>query len=159
MSISDLIVVMKDGTIHQVGKPQAVYDDPADLFVAKFLGTPPINVFDGRVEGGSLYIGDARILEVPGVADCPVTVAIRPEGFELSDSGALSCKLGRVEVMGRDVSVVCSHNACEKPDIRAIISSDNTVDTDSPVVRFDVKPQKVFLFDKDNGQRLRFEIR
>ena len=52
MSISDLIVVMKAGVIQQIGKPQEVYDDPANLFVAKFLGTPPINVFEGRIAGG-----------------------------------------------------------------------------------------------------------
>ena len=58
MSISDMIVVMKLGVVQQIGKPQEVYDDPANLFVANFLGTPPINVFSGRVEGGKLFIGD-----------------------------------------------------------------------------------------------------
>ncbi|MCD7841194.1 MAG: ABC transporter ATP-binding protein, partial [Lachnospiraceae bacterium] len=57
MSISDLIVVMKEGVVQQIGKPQEVYDSPANLFVAKFLGTPPINVFEGQVRGGKLYIG------------------------------------------------------------------------------------------------------
>ena len=57
MSISDRIVVMKDGVAHQIGKPQDVYDDPRNLFVAKFLGTPPINVFDGQVRDERLYIG------------------------------------------------------------------------------------------------------
>ena len=58
MSISDMIVVMKDGVLQQIGKPQDVYDDPINLFVAKFLGTPPINVFDGEVRGGKLYVGN-----------------------------------------------------------------------------------------------------
>ena len=158
MSISDLIVVMKDGVIHQIGKPQEVYDDPVDLFVAKFLGTPPINVFDGRVEAGYLYIGEEKILAVPNVADQQVTAAIRPEGFVLSDTGALTCQLSRVEVMGRDVSVVCSHTESENPDIRAIISSDNRVDTSSQTVRFDVKPHKLYLFNKDTQARIPFEI-
>lgn len=92
MSISDLIVVMKDGVVQQIGKPQAVYDSPANLFVAKFLGTPPINVFDGEVKGGQLYIGGEAVLTVPGVADQSVTAAIRPEGFILSETGALSCR-------------------------------------------------------------------
>ena len=50
MSISDIIVVMKDGVVQQIGKPQDVYDDPVNLFVAKFLGTPPINVFKGKIK-------------------------------------------------------------------------------------------------------------
>ena len=159
MSISDLIVVMKDGVIHQVGKPQEVYDNPVDLFVAKFLGTPPINVFQGRVEGECLYIANEKILQTPGIADQPVVAAIRPEGFELSDNGALTCDLSRVEVMGRDVSVVCSHADCENEDIRAIISAENRVDTSSPVARFNVKPHKVFIFNVETQQRLFFGIR
>ena len=154
MSISDLIVVMKDGVIHQVGKPQDVYDDPVDLFVAKFLGTPPINVFKGRVEDGKLYIGSECIMPAADVADQVVSVAIRPEGFSLSDNGVLTCNLSRVEVMGRDVSVVCSHTDSENADIRAIISTEIPVNTTSNIVRFDVKPQKVFVFTEDTQERL-----
>jgi len=157
MSISDLIVVMKDGVIHQVGKPQDVYDDPVDLFVAKFLGTPPINVFHGRVKGEVLYIGDEKILSVAGIADQNVIIAIRPEGFVLADEGALTCQLNRVEVMGRDVSVVCSHSDCENADIRAIISAENPVNTTSETVCFDLKPQKVFIFNEQTQQRLFFK--
>ena len=158
MSISDLIVVMKDGVIHQVGKPQDVYDDPVDLFVAKFLGTPPIHVFAGRVEGGFLYIGHEKIMQTPAIADRSVSVAIRPEGFVLSDSGVLTCELNRVEVMGRDVSVVCTHCACENAAIRAIISSDIPVDTTSATVRFNIKPQKIFLFDAQTQERLFWDV-
>ena len=157
MSISDLIVVMKDGIIHQVGKPQEVYDCPNNLFVAKFLGTPPINVFHGKVMDETLYIDNVRVLQVPGVIDQKVFAAIRPEGFELSDTGALSCKLNRVEVMGRDVIVVCSHTECENTDIRAIISAGNRVDTSSGTVRFAIKPHKLFLFTKDTQERLLFK--
>ena len=157
MSISDLIVVMKDGVIHQVGKPQDVYDDPADLFVAKFLGTPPINVFRGRIEKEQLYIGDEKIMQIPGVADRDVFAAIRPEGFELNETGALTCDLHRVEVMGRDVSVVCGHAECENAAIRAIISADNRVDTSSNKVRFDIKANKLHIFDGQTQQRIAFK--
>ena len=157
MSISDLIVVMKDGLIHQVGKPQEVYDNPADLFVAKFLGTPPANVFRGRVENSQLFIGDEKIMQTPGVDDRQVFVAIRPEGFVLNDSGVLSCNLQRVEVMGRDVSVLCEHNDCENAAIRAIISTENRVDTTAEKVRFDVKPGKVRIFDAETQQRIVFD--
>jgi len=64
MSISDLIVVMNAGVVQQIGKPQEVYDDPANLFVAKFLGTPPINVFEGQIRDGQLYLGEYAVLEL-----------------------------------------------------------------------------------------------
>ena len=156
MSISDLIVVMKDGVVQQIGKPQAVYDSPVNLFVAKFLGTPPINVFDGEVKYGHLYIGEEAVLAVPGVANQSVTAAIRPEGFTLSETGALSCDLSRVEVMGRDISVVSTHPKSQNVTIRSIISAENAVNTASQKVRFDLKPNKVFLFQKESGARIDF---
>ena len=106
MSISDMIVVMKDGVVQQIGKPQDVYDSPANLFVAKFLGTPPINLFTGQIRNNTLYIGNDAVLQVKDMPDQDVRVGIRPEGFILSESGVLTCALNGVEVMGRDISVV-----------------------------------------------------
>ena len=159
MSISDMIVVMKLGVVQQIGAPQEVYDDPANLFVAKFLGTPPINVFEGCVRGGKLMLGQDTVLDVPGVADQEVFVGIRPEGFELDPNGAMQCQLNNVEVMGRDSSVVSSHPASLNPVVRSIIDSDNKVDLASQTVRFSLKSHKVFLFNKETEERIRFEVR
>ena len=156
MSISDLIVVMKDGVVQQIGKPQEVYDKPVNLFVAKFLGTPPINVFDGTVKDGGLYIGSERVLDVGGVKDGEVYIGIRPEGFVLSDNGALSCALKAVEVMGRDISVVSSSEYSHSDTVRSIIDSENTPSVGTSTVRFDLKPSKVFIFDKATEARIVF---
>ena len=158
MSISDLIVVMKLGVIQQIGKPQEVYDDPVNLFVAKFLGTPPINVYKGEVKSGELRIGEDILFKVKNVPDQPVTIGIRPEGFILNEKGVLGCKLSGVEVMGRDISVVATHEACENTAIRAIISAENKVDLASGSVRFDLKPGKVFLFNRETEDRISFEV-
>ena len=159
MSISDMIVVMKLGVVQQIGQPQEVYDDPANLFVAKFLGTPPINVLDGTVRGGKLYIGSDAVLDVSGVADQDVTVGIRPEGFELNDNGALCCQISNVEVMGRDVSIVSTNPASQNPQIRSIIDADNRVDLSKSTVRYNLKPHKVFLFHKETEERIRYEVK
>lgn len=157
MSISDLIVVMKLGIVQQIGQPQEVYDDPTNLFVAKFLGTPPINVFEGKVEGEKLYLGDAAVLDVKGVSNQDVLVGIRPEGFNLDDNGPLTCKLNSVEVMGRDVSVVSTHESAIVPVIRSIINADNKIAA-GETVSYSLKPHKVFLFSKETEKRIRFEL-
>ena len=154
MSISDMIVVMKDGVVQQIGKPQDVYDSPVNLFVAKFLGTPPINVFEGQIRGGSLYIGENAVLLTPGISDQPVSVGIRPEGFIPDEKGALCCQLGGMEVMGRDISVVSTHASSVNPVIRSIISSDTQIRLDAKTVRFSIKPNKIFLFRHDTGERI-----
>ena len=159
MSISDMIVVMKLGVVQQIGKPQEVYDDPINLFVAKFLGTPPINVLEGKVAGGKVYIGEDAVLEVSGVEDQDVYIGIRPEGFELDDNGPLHCQLSNVEVMGRDVSVVATNAASANPCVRAIIDADNKIDLSQKTVRYSVKPHKFFLFNKETEERIRYEVK
>ena len=159
MSISDLIVVMKLGVVQQIGKPQEVYDNPVNLFVAKFLGTPPINVFNGSVKGGKIYIGEDAVMEAKDVPDQEVIIGIRPEGFNLDENGPLQCKLENVEVMGRDVSVVSTNAASVNPVIRSIINADNKVNTESETVRYSIKPHKMFVFNKETEERIYFEVK
>ncbi len=154
MSISDMIVVMKEGVIQQIGRPQEVYDNPANLFVARFLGTPPINVFDGQVKENKLYIGGDAVLDVKGVRNGRVYAGIRPEGFILRVDGPLCCGLDRVEVMGRDISVVSCNSASLNGAVRSIINTDSNVDTEAQNVRFALKPSKVLLFDRETEARL-----
>ncbi len=153
MSISDMIVVMKKGVVQQIGKPQDVYDSPVNLFVAKFLGTPPINVFNGNVKNGKVYIGN-DVVSTLNIEDQEVSIGIRPEGFILADDGALHCELSNVEVMGRDVSIVSRNANSVNPIIRSIVDSDNKIDTSKNEVRFNIKPNKIFIFNKETGERI-----
>jgi len=154
MSISDLIIVMKAGELHQIGKPQDVYDHPVNKFVAEFLGTPQINMFGGTVRAGRLYIGDEAVLEAPDTRDGAVWAGIRPEGFIPDEAGPFTCRMDRVEVMGRDVSVVASHPAMTGTCIRAIVSSDSRPEEGRDRIRFRLKPHKVHLFDRESEERV-----
>lgn len=154
MSISDSIVVMSAGAVQQIGRPQEVYDNPVNLFVAKFLGTPAINVFRGSIRKGMLYLGDAAVMDVTGIPDQEVWTGIRPEGFVLSEDGPVKCRLVQVEVTGRDTSVVAEHPALAGKTVRAIISAENVVDTDSPTVSFSLKRNKVHLFSMETEERI-----
>ena len=145
-----------------------VYDDPKNLFVAKFLGTPPINVFTGKVENEKIWIGSDCILDAKGAEDQEVYVAIRPEGFVLPEEececkkeeeleenrGILHCALQAVEVMGRDCSVVMTHPLSEGAVLRGIIPSDAKVDTKQKQIGFELKKSKVFIFRKDTEERI-----
>ena len=156
MSISDLIVVMEAGKVNQIGKPQDVYDDPVNLFVAKFLGTPAINVFDAEVRDGVLWIAGDDVMDGVDVPDQKVWAGIRPEAFVPDDSGKMECKLVNVEVMGRDTSVVSTHEGMQGVSIRAIISAENKVDQTKEIVNFRLRPAKVYLFDKTSSKRIYF---
>ncbi|MBO4856602.1 MAG: ABC transporter ATP-binding protein [Bacilli bacterium] len=156
MSISDEIVVMKLGEMQQMGKPQDVYNSPANLFVAQFLGTPPVNVFKGHVSGKKVLIGKEQVLEISeDLGEKDVYVAIRPEGFILAKPGeknTLGGECEMVQVMGRDISAIVKNENCIKPSYRVIISSDDKVAPGT--VAFKLKPHKVFLFDGETEDRI-----
>ncbi|MBO4818510.1 MAG: ABC transporter ATP-binding protein [Firmicutes bacterium] len=158
MSISDYIVVMKAGVFQQMGKPQDVYDDPDKLFVAKFLGVPPVNVFKGRVQGGKLILGDDAVLNVSGLDDRDVYVGIRPEGYLVEEDGLLHCGLNAVEVQGRDTSIIATHPAADEKSFRAIVIAEYAPDPKADHVNLNIKPNKVYLFDTDTEERLRCEL-
>ena len=162
MSISDMIVVMKLGVVQQTGRPQEVYDDPTNLFVAKFLGTPPINTFAGYVKGEKLYLGEENgelVLDVPGVEDQAVVVGIRPEGFVVDANGPMTCTLTGVDVMGRDVSLVTTHPSSLNPVVRSIVDADDAKNATEGDVHYSLKPHKVFLFNRETENRVYFEVK
>ncbi len=154
MSISDKIVLMEEGRIRQVGAPQDVYDDPHNLFVAKFLGTPQINVFRGEIRDGGLFIGKDRVLETKVEGDRRVYVAVRPEGFEPCEDGKLKCDFSKLEVMGRDSSILSYNKYFEGTVIRTIISSETEVKTKGGEIAFNLRPGKTFVFDADTKDRI-----
>ena len=152
MSISDMIVVMSNGRIQQINAPQNVYDNPINLFVAKFLGTPPINVFEGKIKDGKVYIGSEAIMDaLPETKNQKVFVGIRPEGFVPSKDGVLTLDYINTEVMGRDMSVIGSNKACLTPSVRSIIPSDCEVSVEKGKVKFNLKKSKVFVFKHEEA--------
>jgi multiple sugar transport system ATP-binding protein len=91
MTMADKIVVMNGGRVEQVGAPLALYDRPANLFVARFIGSPSINLLKGRVEGGAFVSEAGRSFAAPqaaGLADgTAVVYGVRPENFVLAPDG------------------------------------------------------------------------
>lgn len=158
MSISDEIVVMKLGVMQQIDPPQTVYNDPANLFVAQFLGTPPINVFKGHADGKKVYIGEDIVYESPSdLGHRDIYVAIRPEGFILADKKegvGLSADLEMVQVMGRDVSIVAKNAACTKETFRLIVAAEDAENPGKDLF-LKIKPSKIFLFDGETEERIR----
>ena len=96
------------------------------------------------------------MLRVAGVPDEDVYVGIRPEGFVPDERGPLTCALSRVEVMGRDNSIIAENDACVSGQVRAIISSVRKIDKNAETVRFALLPEKVHLFSKETEERIRF---
>lgn len=151
MSISDEIVVMNYGLKQQMDHPQTVYDEPVNQFVAKFLGNPPINNLEGRVEKGQLMLGDLVLEKVPDLEDQSVVIGLRPEFFKISTNGKIEAEVDIVEHIGRDTMVICRTTATDAK-FRAIISSEKRLEV-GQIVKFNYA--KIFIFNHTTGERMK----
>lgn len=157
MSISDEIVVMKLGVMQQMDTPQNVYNNPKNLFVAMFLGTPPINVFKGYIKDKVVYIGDDAVAKTEkDIKDQDLFVAIRPEGFIADNTDScefkLACDVDQIQILGRDISIVAKNEHCTKPTLKAIVSNENT--TFSGKIKLGIKQSKIYIFDAETEDRI-----
>jgi multiple sugar transport system ATP-binding protein len=160
MTMADKIVVLDQGRVQQVGTPMELYNAPANLFVAGFIGAPKMNLLRVRVDaangaGTTISAPFLRDVEVrtgvpPALVGQEVTLGIRPHNFELSDSGPISGTIRLVERLG-DTSII--EVATESgQSVFAAIDGDIDVELNQAVsLGFD--PAKAHLFDPD-GTRL-----
>lgn len=152
MSISDEIVVMNLGLKQQMDRPQAVYEEPINMFVAKFLGNPPINIFEANLEGGKLVMKDGEVVEEGFTQeDQEVYVGLRPEYLRVSDKGKITAKVDLVEHIGRDTMILCEIEGYDYL-IRAIVPNDRAFEV-GEIVKFDCT--KLFVFNAETGERYR----
>lgn len=150
MSISDEIVVMNEGEEQQMDHPQSVYDEPINLFVAKFLGNPPINVIEGKILNEKLVLNNgAEIMDVK-LEDQEVSIGIRPEFFTINDKGNIDAVIEIVEHIGRDNMIICRLPGYEKT-FRAIVPSGLGLAAGQQVK---LGYTKIFVFTKNEGRRL-----
>jgi multiple sugar transport system ATP-binding protein len=157
MSISDEIVLMNFGAEQQKGNPQDVYNQPANLFVAKFLGTPQLNLYQGALKNGKVMIQDQVVFESSSLKSKSldeVLIGVRPEGYEMDEKGTLTLQPQFIEMIGRDVSLVASHPQAQTPSIRIILNSDDFSVKPNQLIKVRLKPHKTFIFEKTTGRRL-----
>lgn len=153
MSISDEIVVMKLGVMQQREAPQEVYNNPKNLFVAKFLGTPPINVFEGEIIDNKLFVGGEQIIDSHIDAENQsVYVGIRPEGFIVGQEGTMTLNVEHIETLGRDYSLVCNHPNAVSVSFKVIVDADSNVDLGA--IKLGIKTNKCFVFNKETEERI-----
>jgi multiple sugar transport system ATP-binding protein len=102
MTLADKIIVMRLGNIEQAGTPQELYDDPANIFVAGFIGSPRMNFIPAKVRSGSAsYSGGKRPMTFPGTADQDILIGVRPEHFRVgAGDAAIELKVDVVEYLG-----------------------------------------------------------
>ena len=167
MTLGDRLVVMKDGFIQQIGTPQEVFNHPANLFVATFIGLPRMNVFRGcklLLEGGEYSVeimgrkialseGQQTGLRANARQSCEITVGVRPAHMRLDEDG-FPCVIRVSEMMGSELHL---HMEVQGLDLTAVIPT-RDVDvgalSSGRTARFSFDPELMHLFDAETTGNL-----
>jgi multiple sugar transport system ATP-binding protein len=159
MTMADRIVVLRDGQVEQVGAPLELYNSPANLFVAGFIGSPRMNFLPGRMEGGRLRLDNGQVVDVPGGKfsageGAQVTLGVRPNhlipvGETIS---GLHATVRGIEQLGGDSYVHAVTAAGEAISLHRPGQTDLTVGSE---VYLEPDPDQLHLFDTATGHALR----
>ena len=153
MTMADRMIVMNDGVAEQIGSPLEVYEQPQTLFAAQFIGSPAMNVIDGRIENGTVKIGNRSIGPHDGGREGDVVVGIRPEHLRPDDDGPLEMRVGLAEPLGANTLLHGKLTASDHP-LTASLAGVHHSPSAEHLLRFAVAAEDVHLFDKTTGQRL-----
>jgi multiple sugar transport system ATP-binding protein len=162
MTMGDRIAILNDGVLQQVGPPQEVYARPANLFVARFIGNPPMNTMHGRVvaeaEGAAVELAGGRLplpgrlaREVHARGADEVVVGVRPEHLTLAD-GPVQATVSVVESLGHERHVICRLDDDQLVIVRQPASE--RAPADHTRVGLQPDPEQLHLFDAAGGERL-----
>jgi multiple sugar transport system ATP-binding protein len=151
MTMADRIVVMNHGRVEQIGSPLDLYDNPANLFVAGFIGSPAMNFIPGRITGTSVAAAGGITLPLPPrarvEANRDVVLGVRPEHLAVSDAG-VPAEVVVVEPTGADTQIYCKLAGV---DVTAVVRERHEF---RPGEAIRLAPQTTFIFDPASGARL-----
>ncbi len=154
MSISDKIVLMKDGVLQQKDDPQNLYDEPANCFVADFLGNPPINKTYGVVKDGKIVLDGDCTVELDGVSKIAdgteVTLSMRAESIVVDENGNIPATVDTKYVIGKEVLAYLNLGNYH---VRAYVPAEIEL-AHGEQVKVSLKKTGVFVFNKETGERL-----
>jgi multiple sugar transport system ATP-binding protein len=155
MTMADTIVVMNGGNVEQIGSPLELYDNPANLFVAGFIGSPAMNFLPGQLAQRSVAavkLSDASELPAPACREangCDVTLGVRPEHF-LINQGGVPAQVIVVEPTGADTQVYCRLSGTEV----TVVSRERHIFKPGETIQLQPIAEKTYLFDPASGKRL-----
>ena len=156
MTLGERIAVMSKGRLQQVGTPQDVYAHPANLFVAGFIGSPPMNLLGARAVDGEIRINETTVAPIVRGMPADVVVGLRPEALRLSEGSGgpvFRFAVDVVEPLGHEVVV---HGRIAAADGTPVVARLNAHQEPRPgeVLELTFGPEDVHLFDRETGARL-----
>ena len=150
MTLGDRIVVINNGIVEQVGTPKDIYSKPNTKFVAEFIGSPQMNIFNCKIDNGIAKIDNNSINLNKSINVDDASIGIRPDDIQISDSGSITCKANLVEYLGSDMII---YSNMGDQEFSCKLSSKIDVKAGDEF-KFDIQPSLVHIFDNSSGKRL-----
>ena len=153
MTMADRMIVMNDGVAEQIGSPLEVYQTPQTLFAAQFIGSPAMNLIDGRIEAGKLQLQNQSVIPCGGGYEGEVVVGIRPEHLHPDVNGPLEMRVGLAEPLGANTLLHGSLTGSGEALTASLYGVHQPPGSAQPM-RLAVAAEDIHLFDKTSGQRI-----
>ncbi|HET7170462.1 MAG TPA: sn-glycerol-3-phosphate ABC transporter ATP-binding protein UgpC [Gaiellales bacterium] len=163
MTMGDRVAILRDGVLQQLGTPDEIYDDPVNVFVAGFIGSPSMNLITARMDGGGVTFGRTR-LELPeataaarpglaAYAGRSVVVGIRPEDFRAAEDGTVELEVNRVESLGSELMAYLDGGE-DGGEITARLERGTHLE-EGATARLAVNRERLYFFDPETGEAIR----
>jgi multiple sugar transport system ATP-binding protein len=163
MTMGDRVAILRDGVLQQLGTPDEIYDNPVNVFVAGFIGSPSMNLISARMDGAAIIFGPTRlelpegvVAARPGLAaysDRELVVGIRPEDFRSAADGTVQLRVNRVESLGSELMVYLDGGQ-ERVEITARLERGPHLN-EGETARLAVNRDRLYFFDPETGEAIR----
>jgi len=150
MTLGDRIVVINKGIVEQVGTPKDIYSKPNTKFVAEFIGSPQMNIFNCKINNGIAKIDNHSFNLNKSLNVEDASIGIRPDDMQISDSGSITCKANLVEYLGSDMII---YSSIGNQEFSCKLSSKIDVKAGDEF-KFDIDPSLIHVFDNSSGKRI-----
>ncbi len=153
MTMADRMIVMNEGVAEQIGTPLEVYQNPRTLFAAQFIGSPAMNIFDGKLANGNVTLANGAVVPCESSYRGDVKIGLRPEHLIVDSAGTIELEVGFTEPLGANTLM---HGRLQQTESVMTASLIGVHQAQQSIINLAIAPENIHLFDAESGLNIKF---
>lgn len=153
MTMADRMIVMNEGVAEQIGTPLEVYQNPRTLFAAQFIGSPAMNIFDGKLANGNVTLANGAVVPCESSYRGDVKIGLRPEHLIVDSAGTIELEVGFTEPLGANTLM---HGRLQQTESVMTASLIGVHQSQQSIINLAIAPENIHLFDAESGLNIKF---